>query len=447
MYRAQSAKRSCASAAVARGCADAGDIKERRTMETCAPAAVADRAASKSSTGPLATGPLEGVRILDLSSVIMGPWATQNLADMGADVICVEAAGGDAIRFLGQGNHPYLSGVALNGLRNKRNVALNLKNPDGREAFLRVAATCDVVLTNLRPGPRARLGLDYADLRKVRPDIIYCHAQGWGADSDRADDPAYDDVIQAAGGMAALFVMQNGRPSIAPVALADQVSSLAVMNGILAALYHRQRTGEGQVVEIPMIDVMAAFTLMMHGKDRIMVPPLGPAGYERMTSPLRAPLPTRDGFLQLVLYTKDNWADFFVAGGVADAHDDPRLKTPVSRNQHYVALYGEMAEILKTRTTAEWIAWCDAHGVANSPVVTLEELIDGYEVVEHPQGGAYRRIPQPIRFSATPATYRREAPLPGEHNHEVLAEAGYSDSEIAGLEIAGGLVGGNLNPR
>jgi crotonobetainyl-CoA:carnitine CoA-transferase CaiB-like acyl-CoA transferase len=392
-------------------------------------------------------GPLDGVRILDLTSVVLGPWATQNLADMGAEVICVEAAGGDAIRFLGQGNHPQLSGVALNGLRNKRNIALDLKSPAGREAFLRIAKTCDVVVTNLRPGPRKRLGLTYEDVCKVKPDIIYCHAQGWSIESGKGDDPAYDDVIQTAGGMAALFVMQNGKPSIAPVAVADQVGSLNLMAGITAALYHHAKTGEGQSIEVPMVDAMAAFALMMHGKDRISVPPLGPSGYERMTSPLRAPLPTKDGHLQIVLYTKANWADFFIAGGRADAYDDPRLQTPVARNQFYVELYSEMAEILKTRTNAEWIEWCTVHGVANSPVVTLDELIDSYEIANHPHGGSYRRIPQPIRFSATPATYRREAPLPGENNREILIEAGYSDAEIDELKAAGGLADGSQSPR
>lgn len=401
--------------------------------------------ASQSSNTP--RGPLDGVRILDLTSVIMGPWATQNLADMGADVICVEAAGGDAVRFLGDGYHPYLCGVALNVLRNKRNVALNLKSKEGREAFLKIAATCDIVITNLRPGPRARLGLTYEDVRAAKPDIIYCHAQGWSVKSGKGDEPAYDDVIQSGGGMSALFAMQNGKPSLAPVAIADQVASLTIMSAVLAALYHREKTGEGQSIEIPMTDVMSAFALVMHGKDRILEPPLGPAGYERMTSPLRAPLQTKDGYLTVCLYTKDNWADFFEAGGIADAHNDPRLQSPVARNQHYVDLYTQLAEIITTRTNAEWIEWCDKHGVASSPVVSLDEIIEEFEVVEHPVGGKYRRIPMPINFSATPGSYRRNAPLPGEHNAEVLREAGYTDAQIDEIKAAGGLVTGELNPR
>jgi crotonobetainyl-CoA:carnitine CoA-transferase CaiB-like acyl-CoA transferase len=392
-------------------------------------------------------GALAGVRILDLTSVVMGPFATQVLADLGADVICVEASGGDPVRFYGYGRHPQLSGVALTALRNKRNVTLNLKAERGREAFLRIAATCDVVITNLRPAPRKRLGLSYEDVREVNPEIIYCHAQGWSIDSGRADDPAYDDVIQAASGMAQAFIMQNGKPALAPIAIADQVSSLTIVYSVLAALFHRQRTGQGQCIEVPMIDSMEAFVLFMHGKDAIPQPPFGAPGYERLASPLRAPLPTRDGFLQLVLYTRDNWIDFFVAGGVMNAADDERLRTPVMRNQHYGQLYAEMAEILKTRTTADWVAWCEAHGVANSSVVTMEELIDKYPIVEHPVAGPYKQIPFPVRFSETPVEHRRHAPLPGQHNAEVLAEVGYSDQDIEEVKAAGGLLEGDNEGR
>jgi crotonobetainyl-CoA:carnitine CoA-transferase CaiB-like acyl-CoA transferase len=392
-------------------------------------------------------GPLSGVRILDLSSVIMGPWATQTMADLGAEVICVEAAGGDAVRFIGRGHHPMLSGISLNVLRNKRNVALNLKNPKGREAFLKIASTCDVVVTNLRPGPRARLGLMYEDIRLVREDIIYCHAQGWPTASDRGDDAAYDDVIQAASGMAALFEMQVGKPLNAPLAVADQIGSLTIVYAILAALYHRLRTGEGQCVEVPMVDAMSAFVLAMHGKDAIPEPPLGPPGYERMANAIRAPLPTKDGYLQIVLYTKGNWTDFFTSAGVIDAGHDPRLATMSIRNENYEELYTEMAVILQTKTNLEWMDWCKAHGVGYSPVVSLRELVDDLPIVTHSAAGAYRQMPIPVRFSATPGTFRREAPLPGEHNQEILREAGYRDDEITELELGGAVFDGKaLNP-
>ncbi len=386
------------------------------------------------------SGPLAGVRILDLSSVIMGPWATQTLADMGADVICVEAAGGDAVRFIGRGRHPMFSGISLNVLRNKRNVALNLKTPEGREAFLKIASTCDAMITNLRPDPRARLGLTYDDVRKVRPDIIYCHAQGWPAESDRGNDAAYDDVIQAASGMATLFEMQSGKPLNAPIPIADQIGSMTIVYAILAALYHRLKTGEGQNIEVPMVDAMSAFVLVMHGKDAMFEPPIGAPGYERMANVLRAPLPTKDGYLQVVLYTKKNWIDFFTAAGIENPDQDLRLESLSSRNENYEQLYGQMAEILKTRTNDQWVEWCKAHGVGYSPVASLQDLVDDLPVVEHSLSGPYRELPFPVRFSATPASVRREAPMPGADNVEILTEAGYSADEIDGLLRTGGLI-------
>ncbi|MCW2525093.1 MAG: hypothetical protein JWO63_3428, partial [Frankiales bacterium] len=309
------------------------------------------------------------------------------------------------------------------------------------------ASTCDVVVTNLRPGPRARLGLTYEDVRQVRQDIIYCHAQGWPADSDRGNDAAYDDVIQAASGMAALFEMQAGKPLNAPLAVADQIGSLTIVYAVLAALYYRLRSGEGQCVEVPMVDAMSAFVLAMHGKDAVPEPPLGPPGYERMANAIRAPLPTKDGYLQIVLYTKANWVDFFTGAGVVDAAQDPRLATLSIRNENYEELYGEMAGILLTRTNAEWTDWCRIHGVGYSPVVSLHELIDALPIVAHSAGGTYRQMPIPVRFSATPGTFRREAPLPGAQNHEVLREAGYGDDEIADLERVGAVIDGkDLNP-
>lgn len=391
------------------------------------------------------TGPLAGVRILDLSSVIMGPWATQIMADLGAEVICIEAAGGDAVRSIGRGHHPLLSGISLNVLRNKRNVALDLKNPAGRTAFLKIASTCDILITNLRPGPRQRLGLSYDDVRKVRPDIIYCHAQGWSVDSERGNDAAYDDVIQAASGMASLCEMQSGVPLNAPIAIADQVGSLTIVYAVLAALYHRQKTGEGQCVEIPMVDAMSSFVLVMHGKDAVSQPPIGPPGYARMANPIRAPLPTKDGHLQIVLYSKQNWVDFFTDAGIANANDDARLETLATRNEYYAELYAEMAKILKSRTNEEWVGWCRAHGVGYSPVVSLQELMEQLPVAEHSAAGGYKQMPIPTRFSATPGSVRREAPLPGAHNLEVLFEVGYSSAEISALQTAGGLIEAKRN--
>ena len=218
-------------------------------------------------------GPLDGIRVLDLSSVVMGPLATQILGDLGADVITVENRDGDINRVMGPGPHPGLSGVSLNLLRNKRNISLDIAHPDGRAALLRVAAGCDVFVTNLRPGSVGRLRLRYPDVAAVRPDVIYCQAHGFPSDSPQADAPAFDDIIQAACGVPDVLRRANGLPDLMPTLLADKVSGLVLAYSIMAALFHRARTGEGQQVEVPMADAMLAFLLVEHGSGAISRPP------------------------------------------------------------------------------------------------------------------------------------------------------------------------------
>jgi crotonobetainyl-CoA:carnitine CoA-transferase CaiB-like acyl-CoA transferase len=242
-------------------------------------------------------GALADVRVLDLTSVVMGPMATQILGDLGADVISVEDIGGDTNRFMGPGPHPQLSGVSLNLLRNKRNISLDLKHPDGREACLRLAERADIVITNLRPGPLGRLRLAYDDVRARNPRVIYCQAQGWPTDGQHGNRPAYDDVIQSAAGMADTYLQRDGVPAIVPSIVADKVSGLTIVYAVLAALHHRDRTGEGQRVEVPMVEAMQAFMLAEHGSAAIPEPPIGGAGYTRVLSPNRRPQRTADGWI------------------------------------------------------------------------------------------------------------------------------------------------------
>ena len=237
--------------------------------------------------GASRSGPLAGVRVLDVTSVLMGPYATQVLGDLGADVISVEPAEGDPNRSMGGGPHPQLSGVALNLLRNKRNVSLDFKNPAGRKALLDIAATCDVFVTNLRPSTLRRAGLEYADISSRRPDIVFCQAHGYPSNGPRADDPAYDDVLQAETGLADAMSRVSGQPMLAATVLVDKVCGLFVASSVMAALFHRAVTGEGQRVEVPMAEVATAFTLVEHGAAAIPVPPLGPAGYQRGPNPSR----------------------------------------------------------------------------------------------------------------------------------------------------------------
>lgn len=372
------------------------------------------------STSP---GPLHGVRVLDISSVVMGPLATQILGDLGADVITVEDPKGTLSRVMTPGPVPQLSGIALNLLRNKRNVVLDLKDPEDRARLLGIAATVDVVVTNLRPGTLGRLRLTYEDVAEVRPDVVFCQAQGYPSDSPAADAPAYDDVIQAGSGIPDTFRRQGGDPVLVPTLVADKVSGLTIAYAVLAALLHRERTGEGQRVEVPMIDVLTAFTLVEHAGAATAVPPQGPPGYPRILNPERQPQRTSDGWINVLAYTRENYEDLFHAGGRPDLAEDERIRTARSRITHADSLYRDVAEVLTGRTTDEWLAFCAGAGIPASAVPTLEELVDALPVDEHPLAGPYRVIPQPVRFSASPGpTVRRPAALSGQHTEEVLAE-------------------------
>jgi crotonobetainyl-CoA:carnitine CoA-transferase CaiB-like acyl-CoA transferase len=266
-------------------------------------------------------GPLHGLRILDLTSVIMGPFATQTLGDMGAEIITVETIDGGGNRGMGSGPHEQLSGIALNLLRNKRSICLDLKHSKGREAALRIAAGCAAMITNLRPGPLKRLGLAYDDIVKVQPDIVYCQAQGFRSDSGRANDPAYDDIIQAESGIADANRRTGRDPALAPTILADKICGLTIANAVTAGLLHRERSGEGQRIEVPMQDVMTSFLLLEHGTGRISVPPSGEVGWSRVLSPERGPQPTQDGWINILPYSSEAFDALFVAGGRSDLVD------------------------------------------------------------------------------------------------------------------------------
>jgi crotonobetainyl-CoA:carnitine CoA-transferase CaiB-like acyl-CoA transferase len=369
------------------------------------------------------TGPLQGVRVLDLSSVVMGPLATQILGDLGADVITVEDPRGTLSRVMTAGPVPTLSGLALNLLRNKRNVILDLKDPEGRRQALDIASTVDAVVTNLRPGTLARLGMTYEDVRAVREDVVYCQAQGYPSDSPAADAPAYDDVIQAGSGIPDTFRRMEGEPVLVPTLVADKVSGLTIAYAVLAALFERERTGRGQRIEVPMIDVMTAFTLVEHAGPATTVPPLGPPGYGRILNPERKPQRTSDGWINVLAYTRRNYEDLFAEAGRPDLADDERIHSARSRITHADSLYRDVASVLTARTTAEWLEFCGRVGIPASPVPTLEELVDALPEDDHPLAGRYKVIPQPVRFANHRGpTVRRHAAVSGEHTDDVRAE-------------------------
>jgi crotonobetainyl-CoA:carnitine CoA-transferase CaiB-like acyl-CoA transferase len=368
-------------------------------------------------------GPLSAIRVLDLTRVIMGPFATQILADQGADVIVVETEDGDINREMGSGRHPQLTGTSLNLLRNKRSVCLDLKTPEGRTGLRILAATCDVMVTTLRPSAVARLGVTYEDLRAVRPDIVYCQAQGFPLDSPRSDDPAYDDIIQAACGVSDIMQTVWGQPALVPTILADKVCGLVIAQAVTAALVHRERTGEGQHVEVPMMQAMTAFVLAEHGDGAILVPPESTPGYKRLLSPERRPHRSKDGWIHLFPYLPKHYAALFAEAGRPGAESDPRYATRRATLVNSDSLYREIRELAPTRTTDEWLRYCREVGIPATRVATLEDLVESLPIAEHPEVGQYRTLPATANMSRTPASLRRHAPLIGQHTDEILRES------------------------
>src|SRR3984957_2304881 len=373
---------------------------------------------------PPAGGPLAGVRVLDLSSVMMGPYATQLLGDMGADVIVVEQAAGDKNRFMGQGPHPQLSGIALNLLRNKRDICLDLKDPRGREACLRLAATCDVLVTNLRPGALRRLGLSYEEVAARAPRIVFCQAHGYRSDGPDADLPAFDDVVQAASGMPDLMQRVCGAPLLAPSILADKVCGLTIAYTVCAALYARAASGAGEYVEIPMVDTMRAFVLAEHGAGAISEPPQDGAGYNRILTDTRRAKRTADGWIHVLPYSERNWRDILTAGGRPELISHPALATIQLRHEHSAWLYQLLEEMLPAKTTAEWLAFCAQRDIPATEVASIGELVSALPELDPPVAGRYRTVPFPVRFAGGLPGVRRGAPLIGQHNEELLSEAG-----------------------
>jgi crotonobetainyl-CoA:carnitine CoA-transferase CaiB-like acyl-CoA transferase len=259
---------------------------------------------------PNATGPLRGVRVLDLTTVVMGPSATQILGDLGADVVKIEHAGGDSMRWIGPWRHEGMGPLFLWANRNKRSLVLDLKSVAGKSAAIDLARQADVVVSNVRPQGLARLGLDYVSIRAANPKIIYCAAVGYGAGGPDAGKAVYDDLMQAASGIAGLFGAVDGTPRYAPVNICDRIVGLYVVNAITAALYHRAMTGEGQEIEVPMFETMTQFVLSDHIGGSAFSPPEGAMGYKRLLSRTRGPYPTKDGFLALVVYTNKHWEAF-----------------------------------------------------------------------------------------------------------------------------------------
>ncbi|ASU81679.1 CoA transferase [Nocardiopsis gilva YIM 90087] len=387
------------------------------------------------------SGPLAGVRVIDMATVVMGPYAAQILGDLGADVIKIESPN-DTVRNGTLHRTPGMTPLNLNVNRNKRSVALNLKDEAGRAQALELIGGADILITNMRIGALRRLGMDYDSLAAANPRLVYVHAQGFRSDSDRAGFAAYDETIQAASGLLDLAQRAGdvGAPVVLPSIFADKVAALTIVYSALAALVHQRAAGRGQHVEVPMADTLLAFNLVEHLQGRVFEPPMGGTGFPLSMNKGHRARPTKDGLAMIMPYSPQNFRDLFAAAGRPDLAEDPRVNGKLIDSQRDGKdLVDLMESVTPHLTTAEWMEVCAKHSIPAGPVLRLDEAADDpyiqggrlLDVAEHPSEGAYRVVGVPMAFSATPAAVRRHAPLPGQHTDEVLTELADSGSALA----------------
>lgn len=388
-------------------------------------------------TGP-ATGPLAGIRVIDVTTVVLGPFATQVLGDMGADVIKVETQEGDYTRYIGPSRTKGMSAYFATLNRNKRALALDLKKPAAMAALLKLIDTADVFVHNMRLGAAKRLGLDYESLKKRNPKLIYAAANGFREGSSLQEFPAYDDLIQGMSGTASLNAGPDGAPRYFPTVVVDKLTGSTLASMIGMALFHRERTGQGQAIHVPMMETILSFMLVEHLWHGALGEPEKGLGYPRMLTPHRRPYRTKDGYISVIAVSDKQWRTVFTAMGVPELADDPRFATLAGRSDNVDALYGTLTEGMVKKTTAEWLAILQPQDVPCGSAGTLADLFndaylketDFFHKTQHPVEGDVVVTAIPGRFSETPPNVHRLWPTLGEHNREVFREAGFTEAEI-----------------
>jgi crotonobetainyl-CoA:carnitine CoA-transferase CaiB-like acyl-CoA transferase len=387
------------------------------------------------------TGPLTGIRVIDITTVVLGPYCSQTLGDMGADVIKIETVEGDSTRFIGPSRTPGMGSYFANLNRNKRSIALDLKKPAAREAVLRLVETADVFVHNMRLGAASRLGLDYAVLSARNPKLIYAAASGFRKGSSMQEFPAYDDLIQGVSGIASLNAGPDGAPRYFPTVVVDKLTGAMLASMIGMALFHRERTGVGQEIHLPMMETILSFALVEHLSHGTLGEPEKGLGYARMLTPHRRPYATKDGYISVIAHSNAQWGKLFEAMGVPELINDPRFNSVTARSANIDAVYATLTKGMKLRTTDEWLAELRPADIPCGKANKLGDLFEdpylsetGYfERHEHPVEGDVVIPAIPARFSKTPANVHRPWPTLGQHTQEVLAEAGYSEAEIEGI--------------
>lgn len=375
------------------------------------------------------SGPLTGIKVLDLTINVLGPMATQMLGDMGADVIKIEAPGGDPMRTLGPRRTDGLAAHFLNFNRSKRSIELDLKQPSSLEELMCLIESADVFVHNMRTAAAERLGVGPGAICERNPNIIYAYATGYGQHGSKKDRPAYDDVIQGESGLAGMIGQANGEPRYVPSAMADKLCGVYLATAVNAALVGRQRNGRGQVVHVPMLETMTSFNLLDHMWKTTFTGLPDDIGYPRMFAPQRRPFPTKDGYICLLATTDNQWRRLFSALGRKDFAKDPRFLDMAGRTEHIDELYEMLGDEMLTQTTDEWCNRLDAADIPNGRMSTLSDVVkssylwetDFFSRYEHPSDGSLTTMAFPINFSETPAGMTRPPPLLGEHNTEILA--------------------------
>lgn len=376
------------------------------------------------------SGPLEGIKVLDLTSVVMGPYCTLMLGDMGADVIKVENPSGDTTRYLGPSKNEGMGSLFLHLNRNKRSISLDLKSEEGREVLLTLVRETDVFVHTMRPQSMERLGLSYQDLEKLNSRLIYCGMYGFSNDGPYAGRPAYDDIIQGASGIAAAQGEITGAPQYLATVLADKTAGLIGLSSILAAIYHREVSGKGQEIEVPMFETMVSYTMIEHMYGKTFSPPIGPSYYSRVTSSYRKPYKTKDGYISVMIYNDKQWQAFFQVSGRSELQQDSRFRDIAERTKNIDFVYGTIEEIIATKKTNEWLNLFEQADIPCTKINTPDSLFEDshllatnfFRSAQHPTEGGIWDMKFPVNFSATPTTTRRYAPNLGEHNDEVLKE-------------------------